>query len=375
MYGRTFKLTDCDAFTRQFLRNKGILVGEPYPNPSDPHTELIQKQKEFTSAKRPYEKVDTLGKFLAYDRKVLRFYCLWDDTASLHGEKRFMVLHYYLANDTIELVEILPPNSGRTSGGAFFGRNKLPKDITTLSRLPGDTARRTVLNTLGDPLKSTDRHLLEKTNRSTVESDASSFYTDADLQLGSTIQVLGRTVLLCDCDEFTKNHYRQKYGVEEFATVNVDEPPPMAVQREVPPPTGYGTDEDSMVSVQHLVLSPPKKQLGRHLPPAASPADGSLKLRFLATMDSQDPLDAGRKFTITYFVEDDTISVFEQTTHNSGIRGGKFAGRGRYKTADKCRNLSLSDFSLGGKIEINAFKFVLEDADEYAVNFMKECGL
>ena len=29
---------------------------------------------------RPYEKEDTLKQFLQYDRRVLRFYCLWDDS-------------------------------------------------------------------------------------------------------------------------------------------------------------------------------------------------------------------------------------------------------------------------------------------------------
>ena len=29
---------------------------------------------------KPFEKHDTLGQFLANDRKVLRFYCVWDDT-------------------------------------------------------------------------------------------------------------------------------------------------------------------------------------------------------------------------------------------------------------------------------------------------------
>ena len=29
---------------------------------------------------RPYEKEDTLKQFLQFDRNVLRFYCLWDDS-------------------------------------------------------------------------------------------------------------------------------------------------------------------------------------------------------------------------------------------------------------------------------------------------------
>lgn len=29
---------------------------------------------------RPYERLDTLRQFIEFDRHVLRFYCLWDDT-------------------------------------------------------------------------------------------------------------------------------------------------------------------------------------------------------------------------------------------------------------------------------------------------------
>lgn len=62
---------------------------------------------------RPYEKHDTLKQFLDHDRHVLRFYCYWDDTESMFGDPREMVLHYFLADDTIEIREIIPQNSGK----------------------------------------------------------------------------------------------------------------------------------------------------------------------------------------------------------------------------------------------------------------------
>ena len=39
------------------------------------------------------------------------------------------------------------------------------------------------------------------------------FYKDTDLSIGTTINVWGRKVLLCDCDDFTKTYYRTKYGI------------------------------------------------------------------------------------------------------------------------------------------------------------------
>ena len=76
---------------------------------------------------RPYEKEDTLRQFLENDRRVLRFYCFWDDTDSMFGDPRECVLHYFLADDTIEFREIIPPNSGRDAVPLFLKRQKLPK--------------------------------------------------------------------------------------------------------------------------------------------------------------------------------------------------------------------------------------------------------
>lgn len=39
------------------------------------------------------------------------------------------------------------------------------------------------------------------------------FYRDSDLKIGEVINVWGRKILLCDCDEFTKDYYRTKYGI------------------------------------------------------------------------------------------------------------------------------------------------------------------
>ena len=42
------------------------------------------------------------------------------------------------------------------------------------------------------------------------------FYKDTDLSIGTTINVWGRKVLLCDCDDFTKTYYRTKYGIGKW---------------------------------------------------------------------------------------------------------------------------------------------------------------
>ena len=57
-------------------------------------------------------------------------------------------------------------------------------------------------------------------------------------------------------------------------------------------------------------------------------------LRFVAKMDTTKPIEVDRRFTISYFLSDDTILVFEPPQRNSGILGGKFLERGRVKKPD-----------------------------------------
>lgn len=76
---------------------------------------------------RPYERIDTLKQFLDHDPKILRFYCYWDDTESMFGDPRELILHYFLADDTIEIYENHNPNSGRDTVPKFLHRGRLPK--------------------------------------------------------------------------------------------------------------------------------------------------------------------------------------------------------------------------------------------------------
>ena len=78
---------------------------------------------------------------------------------SMFGDPREMELHYFLADDTIEILEKIPPNSGRDAVPMFLRRSRLPKDPVPL-RQPGVGTKRTVLNVFG-PMGHGGRYILD----------------------------------------------------------------------------------------------------------------------------------------------------------------------------------------------------------------------
>lgn len=72
------------------------------------------------------------------------------------------------------------------------------------------------------------------------------------------------------------------------------------------PWNGYGSPEDSLGSVLHIVPRRPRYDAKKRL-------IFELKvLKFGAVMDSTRPEDQGREFTISYRLVDDKLSVYER---------------------------------------------------------------
>lgn len=372
LYSRTFKITGCDEFTHNFLRKLGVRVHIPESQPTDPYMTHRKAMDESMQPLRPYEKYDTLKQFLDHDRHVLRFYCHWDDTEEMFGDPREMVLHYFLADDTIEIRECIPPNSGRDAAPMFVRRGKLPKQTADLEQ-PGVQTDRTVLNVFG-PTGHGGRYILDSLKTGAIQSD---FYSDRDLQIGSHVDVYGRKFLLCDCDEFTKEYYKTKYGISDFKTIPFKGQVAERRAREFPPYNGFGSEEDSLCSCMGLIPKPPRRDFIKFMEKDRHGLDSNV-LRFLARMDTTKPIDQDRRFIISYFLSDDTILVFEPPVRNSGIIGGKFLERGRVKKPNQERYstqlsgyYSANDLYVGTVVVFNNHPFVLIDADEYAFGYME----
>lgn len=62
--------------------------------------------------------------------------------------------------------------------------------------------------------------------------------------------------------------------------------------------------------------------------------DNQVNLRFVAKLNTTKPEEINRRFVITFFLNDDTVMVFEPSVRNSGIPDGKFLERKKYKNVD-----------------------------------------
>ncbi len=204
------------------------------------------------------------------------------------------------------------------------------------------------------------------------------YYRDSDLMVGHVVNVFGRKMLLTDCDEFTKNFYSNKYGIGNFAPVEYDKQNySRKLERANPPYNGFGSEEDSLAGAQKLIPEAPRKDFVKWM---AYDRNGleSNTLRFLARLNVKDPIQAERRFIISYFLADDSILVHEPPIKNSGVGGGKFLERMKIKKPNHPPHstqlpeyYSQDDFFVGARLLLNEFDFTLCDADEYCFKFME----
>ena len=89
----------------------------------------------------------------------------------------------------------------------------------------------------------------------------------------------------------------------------------------VPPHNGFGSDEDSLGNCLSLLPKPPKRDFSRFMALDKAGYDTHV-LRFLARLDATTPDPAGlneqRRFIISFFLVDGTVSVFEQSSKGVG---------------------------------------------------------
>lgn len=92
-----------------------IKAHETGADPDVRHNRTKSRTQEFAEAMLGNTlDLKTRGSFEEHARTVLRFDCAWDDRSSLYGDVHRLTIHYFLADDTIEVVMVHGANSGRT---------------------------------------------------------------------------------------------------------------------------------------------------------------------------------------------------------------------------------------------------------------------
>jgi hypothetical protein len=348
IYAKTFRIADCDDFTKWFYQNSLIDVGQPEEIPCDSFAEAMSQKgpsrggvtRDVVEGKEYAElmlggnrKNAKLQQYLANDRKVLRFNCYWDDHTR-YGTRQYYVLHYFLADDTVEISECYARNSGRDPYPIFWRRSPLKKC----------------------PIINPTPAMLEPEPE---------LYKPVDLLVGQTIDIFGREIVIHDCDEFTRKFYRDYMGVEQ-PSLPIDTPEQVHIQLSHPPHTGFGSAEDSLASCIALRPKPPRKDLVKLM------SHSEKVLRFEAKMANQLPEDSTRKFIIGCFLADDSVAVWELRQRNSGHSEGKFAERSRKTNLATGQCFKPQDFYVGADVVINSVPFSIYRADEYTLRFMED---
>ncbi|CAE7443368.1 efhc2 [Symbiodinium natans] len=352
LHGRTYHISGCDRFTRWFFEENGIELAEDEDVPTDhwqkgyrtsqvfarggaPLTRAAVEDKAIQRALGGIPPIDKkLAQFLLNDRKVLRFKGYWDDHTP-YGSRVYFIIHYYLADNTCEINEAHCRNSGRAKWPVFMKRGPLRKS-NFINATPG------------------------------MLSCEAPRYLPEDLKVGDSINVWGRTVVLWDCDDFTRSFYKDYLGIDQASTrIDVSEKPLTHAKLHPPPHCGVGKEEDSLLNCSMIQPKPPKVDLERMMK-----LTGEV-LRFECKMINGEPEDELRRLVIAYYAADGDIAVFEVPVRNSGHMGGKFADKRRIKNPDTGLPFQLSDFYVGQVVTIAAQPLQIIRADERCLQFLE----
>ena len=191
------------------------------------------------------------------------------------------------------------------------------------------------------------------------------YWTCDEFQPGGFIESYGRQFYIVGVDQFTQDYYREKLG-KAFNLGQIEYPKPRdPTERQIPPHNGFGDEIDSLGYVYRLIPEKPKKDFFK-----AVDNEGKI-LRFTAKFNTRVPEDLERRFIISFFLSDDSISIYEPAQKNSGIVEGKFLERRKYKNVDKnFEFITPTELAIGGDVKINGYSFHILSCDEFTQNYL-----
>ncbi len=122
---------------------------------------------------------------------------------------------------------------------------------------------------------------------------------------------------------------------------------------------GIGSEEDSLASWKNLRPKPVKKNFQQFM------KNQGRIIRFEARLVNPAPEDEIRRFVIAFYLADDTVSIYEPPIRNSGIWGGSFLKRGKYKNPKTGEYFTANYFDMGVVVELLGRSFTIVSCDKY----------
>jgi len=350
IYGRVIQISDCDDWTRQYFATMGIEQETAIPTEDD---SWLQSQVKRSGPHQPrtYEKVyrevkiggghinADMQQFMEWDRKVCRFYAVFDDLSLPQFERRPFEILFFLADDTVEIREKYPLNCGRDPFPIYFRKGKLKRGKAEVR----------------GPL---DRHLKKE---DMVSLD--------DFAIGASPELLGQRFFIYDSDDFTRHYFEQELKRPLGEPQDVRLPERTVPRPKTPPYTGYGSWDDSMGSVHAIVPKPPKPDFVK-----LYTNEGKI-LRFTAQLYNAKQEDVDRMFIFNFHLFDDTLSIHEPPQRNLGIMTGKFLEKNIHLNQASGKLFQVSDFMPGSVVKVYNREFEMIDMDEYTRIYLTDGGV
>jgi hypothetical protein len=376
VFGQRYTIHACDDFTREFLTAIGDNVAENEPAPDDMYQseyrgkrvngKTLSKTFETKDLSATLESLASKGKcaqhypgeteraqrFVRDSGKVLCFSGFWnDEDAAPGGIMRTLEVRYFVEDDTILIIEKPNPvTKTDLTQKTFLSRRRLPVS--------------------GKPAKTVELTFAGRINgqREAFLGSDDRYYDAHDLYVGAELNVFGRKLTLFDCDAYTREYMAHHMGVDAGEPIDISGVFPRAPERKVvvPPPTGYGTEEDSLASCSIQLKNVKKDMRGWQ-------EHGGETLRFeLKFHNPEQPEDKMRKFLLTYYLADGEIQITEIAIRNTGFTGGRFLKKQRVEQhKGKLDYYKADDFYPGAVVKITGFTFEVVQMDDHSANYRR----
>jgi len=152
--------------------------------------------------------------------------------------------------------------------------------------------------------------------------------------------------------------------VELESKVDVKLPEAAVPKPPTPPYTGYGSWDDSMSSVLHLIPKVPRRDFQKLFN-----NDGKV-LRFTAKFHNPKLEDEKRRFVMNFFLFDDTLSIHEPPQRNLGIVTGKFLEKGVHLNQVTGKLFTPEDLTPGNVVKCFNHEFEITDMYEFSRKYL-----